>query len=978
MHYDAMVKSDVGSKVADLYINWAFYFDVNDQFPKADQIFKHGLNAHAEPLDLLQSAHQAFGYSMSQRMLYKSDENFQRKLRIQMKKQLEEIASLRIDGTNVNATKSMALQIFDKTKLMSVCIPNCDDTKKIVSPENRLNTSVAQNIIDSARKMRRERSHRVSTKGCRLDFNENACTTTTITRSEVNLYEKGIQLGRNFKKKNLPQRQVPPTPYCDPAIGTFRGDLPGYDKIMLVPATNMAFSIEELKAYKWYKQQRIENTFTKRQDKIWGIGYDVSIRYADVFARKNFPQSEWIVDRIMSSDELNERGPHKFMCNMTELYPKNAIEEYSLDEVMWQKRKASVIEPQLNKSVMKSFRNLNQTNINDSKLSPIVEMELSGVDDALVELPRRRESIHRNIAIAEPNKKRKSSVYPVFDALNDTCTTQMFSNLLHSTAISTPKVKMPKIDDSVGNQWQEETKLKLFNDQSSDLLPDLNKIGIKNGQNQPNDVGFAIYEDKTLTIHAAKSAACKETIDNLSIGNKENIVVNENQLVNLEPMKTSGKFESAVINLATQSSTKEVKDNADVLQPNGFKFDIYTDNTETMLNVWENVQKLTDSKTSIENKENQIIEQPKHNTSIEEEIATVNKMIESVLNATKPVELDATKQKIINLNATNRLNATENIKDQSVFKAPLPPKKTEPDRKPSDTFYDLLDTTEEFEMLEAQCANSPNLGDISLDLPSIKLEQSIAKSVILGASNLSKLANKTVRLSIQLTDEERANIVNNPAVCDKTRLNWTQQPNQSPIVEHDEAQQIVDKEHEIESEEDNDIGKSIYIPQPEPEFNEKDADWKEVTQFLADTTATNEYKVEEVNLDETKQRIDTHMLNMKDLNPFDPEVQKDILVDIGFIDQLAGANNFNCVMVNIVQPLKPKIKIEINNQKYQVRKLIGTGAFGKVFSAECVKTKETFALKQQRPPNLWEYYVCLEIHNRLKNKSIVSLFLWNN
>lgn len=193
-----------------------------------------------------------------------------------------------------------------------------------------------------------------------------------------------------------------------------------------------------------------------------------------------------------------------------------------------------------------------------------------------------------------------------------------------------------------------------------------------------------------------------------------------------------------------------------------------------------------------------------------------------------------------------------------------------------------------------------------------------------------------------------------------------QMPKEPSIIEYDEN----DNEEDDENEE---IGKSIYVQQPELEFDEKkDADWREVTMFLAGVTATNEYKSEEVNLNETRQRIDTHMLNLRDLNPFDPEVQKDVLNDIGFLDQLNGANNFNCFLMNIVHPLKPRASVEINKRKYQVRKLIGTGAFGKVFSAECTKTKETYAFKQQRPPNLWEYYVCLQIHTRIRDESIVS------
>lgn len=203
-------------------------------------------------------------------------------------------------------------------------------------------------------------------------------------------------------------------------------------------------------------------------------------------------------------------------------------------------------------------------------------------------------------------------------------------------------------------------------------------------------------------------------------------------------------------------------------------------------------------------------------------------------------------------------------------------------------------------------------------------------------------------------------------------------PDETLILEENN-QQIKDDANEkpndacdVDADED-DIGKSIYVPQPELEFDEEDANWHEVTVFLEkESTETNEYKIEEIDLNVTRQRIDTHMLNMKDLNPFDAELQKDVLNAIGFIDQLNGAHNFDCTLMNIVKPLKPKTSIVIGKQRFEIRKLIGEGAYGKVFVAECVETKQTYAFKQQRPPNLWEYYVCLQIHQRIEDQSIVS------
>lgn len=980
-----LVSKGFGTRVADLYINWAFHFDVKSEFQRAENIFRRGLTARAEPLDLLKTAHKEFGYSMSQRMLHDSDKQFQQQLQEQMKRQFEEIAALRIDGTTPNHIKSTALQMIDKCELLGICMPTIESAT-LQTPEKEHNLSMAKNIIDSARKiqdstrkLRREKSRKLNTTACRLDFNENP----SESPQEKNLYAKGIQLGRNFKSKNLPQTHPQPIAYSDPMIGKHRGELPAYDKIMLVPATNVAFSPDELKAYNWFKQKGIVNAFTKEHDKIWGVGYTVPIRWANVFAPKNFPQQEWNVPRISQSDEFNERAPYVFRCNLNEHYPKNSIEEFSLEEIMWRKRNAAILKTAQNTSkmstVLKLNRTQNRTNSADqSKLSPIVEMELSGYGaNALTEAPqKRRESIHPNTTGAEIYKKRKSSIFPTFDqALNDTCTTQMFSNLLHGSAISTPKAKMPKFDDDGRggcHNWHDETKLKLFTDQStSEQLPEVNKQVEKVDKinNQSNEMGFAIYEDKTMTLHANKNAMHKDMINDLTIGNKENIAVTENQLANLEPSKfESKKCESSVMNSMAQQSEK-------LRLLNGFHFDIYTDNTETIMNAVENARKLFDcDEPTNENKENVQTQLTNTKTNIEEELASVNRLIESVLNATKPDGgMNASKNITNNNNKNNdESNATKNDHELSIFKEPkLLPKKIESTKRPNETtFFDILDTTEEFEKLEAQCANSPNMMQQSFNsAPMGKLEQSFAKNVTIGT-----VANKTNRLSIQITEQERLYILNNPSVNDKTRFNWTQQPSMWECPEKNEQTQ--QQQHPLSpirplsplrlsspppmvhidsNDADDDTGKSIYVQEPELQFNEKDADWKEVTMFMADTTAVNEYKAEEVNLDETRHRMDTYTSspNMRDLNPFDPELQKDVLTAIGFVDRLNGANNFNCTFMNIVQPLKPKSSIEINKRKYQIRKLIGTGAFGKVFSAECTKTKAMLAFKQQRPPNLW-------------------------
>lgn len=42
------------------------------------------------------------------------------------------------------------------------------------------------------------------------------------------------------------------------------------------------------------------------------------------------------------------------------------------------------------------------------------------------------------------------------------------------------------------------------------------------------------------------------------------------------------------------------------------------------------------------------------------------------------------------------------------------------------------------------------------------------------------------------------------------------------------------------------------------------------------------------------------------------------------------------------------------------------------FSGKSTKTGEMYAFKQERPANLWEFYIALEIHSRVEDVNIVS------
>lgn len=293
--------------------------------------------------------------------------------------------------------------------------------------------------------------------------------------------------------------------------------------------------------------------------------------------------------------------------------------------------------------------------------------------------------------------------------------------------------------------------------------------------------------------------------------------------------------------------------------------------------------------------------------------------------------------------------------------------------------YEMEDTVD-FEQQEARCFSPLYLQERTLIInasanrPSL---QSSSRDSSVEVKDFSKLGH-----SIILRDNERKLIVQNRDVRNERQaagamdqtVNLMEVRNVTEKMEVNCAESM-DVSISFDCKEDaevDDIGKSIYVPPEELVFDEADADWAEVTQFLANETAKNEYQPEEVDLNETTQKLDTFMLNFKDMSPFDAEFQKTLLERIGFVDKMSIDGDYCCDMVNIVQPLKPKVTITVNGHKFKIQKMIGSGSFGKVFSAECLTNKEYFAFKQQRPPNLWEYYVCFEVQKRIQNSLIVS------
>lgn len=65
----------------------------------------------------------------------------------------------------------------------------------------------------------------------------------------------------------------------------------------------------------------------------------------------------------------------------------------------------------------------------------------------------------------------------------------------------------------------------------------------------------------------------------------------------------------------------------------------------------------------------------------------------------------------------------------------------------------------------------------------------------------------------------------------------------------------------------------------------------------------------------------------------------------------------------------------IGDASYIVEKLLGKGAFGSVYKATNCSNKQPVALKCQRTPSKWEYYICKEIRERLSLHPLQNCFM---
>ncbi|XP_073828095.1 bub1-related kinase [Musca autumnalis] len=344
--YQQLFNAGIGTMVSDFYIAWAYCYDMVNNTRKADEIFRRGIACRAQPLEELQEAHQHFGFTVAQRLMYKDDDNVQEETNRQIQERRQALSSLRghrrrqivgsirtgaavkshAPGTiKTEATKShersnVRVQVFkDENAAPNLAITEPANEAAANTTAKDDNKSVVQSIIDAKREQENlkepgpwnkphvkgnvfskkdttnelgfeiHQDEGIKEEGDKGNSGDEDASLLPIKISyEESKYDKPLKLPHNFPSRNRPHSDwiVPITTEERPD----KNVLPEYNKCKLYPRPNVEFQPEELKAYSFYRKREIENEFMARRHKYWGCGPLYNIRTFPHFAKQSKPQ----------------------------------------------------------------------------------------------------------------------------------------------------------------------------------------------------------------------------------------------------------------------------------------------------------------------------------------------------------------------------------------------------------------------------------------------------------------------------------------------------------------------------------------------------------------------------------------------------------------------------------------------------------------------------------------------------------------
>ncbi|XP_055907569.1 uncharacterized protein LOC129942590 [Eupeodes corollae] len=363
--YQKLYHQGIGTMVADLYICWAYYYDLMGDFRSADQIFRKGLDCKAQPLQELQEAHQHFGFTMSQRILYNDDlskEKYQSSMQekrsalISLKSHKKKVGSIRT-GAAVKRFAPGTVQLNSapvSQQQNSIRVFNDGENQpcSIPAAEFAADSSVVKTILDNTRNQEnmkeagpwnkaiaKKKKLFTSEPRSELGFEilEDQEDNLPIKRKPIDL--KPFIYLDGFKSHNQPQESwiIPVTTENQSTKGSY----PSYDKCLIYPKPNMEFSLEELGCYFWCKKQNIQNKFTNKYDLIWKNNIQSGMRMYPNFAKINVPAIDDKPSEETDFDpyECLTDGKGKLVIDVKLCYPSQSGEEFQFEEIILQRWK---------------------------------------------------------------------------------------------------------------------------------------------------------------------------------------------------------------------------------------------------------------------------------------------------------------------------------------------------------------------------------------------------------------------------------------------------------------------------------------------------------------------------------------------------------------------------------------------------------------------------------------------------------------
>ncbi|TMW47884.1 hypothetical protein DOY81_007034 [Sarcophaga bullata] len=343
--YQQLFNAGIGTMVADFYIAWAYCYDLADNIRKADEVFRRGISCRAQPLEDLQEAHQHFGFSVAQRLMYKDNDSVKEETNRQLHERRLALTSLRghrrkqivgsiRTGLAVKSVMPGTIKIDQPTtsqrgnERVEVFADENDRPNAIPLAPTDLTDEVksaVHSIIDAARDQENQKEPGPWNKvhGHKKGKLFGKSTATNELGFEIHKDDDEAITCENVKKLCIPPIPIAdseirfnkpfiyPPKFCaqsKPIKGWItpvtteekpdKNAIAQYNKCKLYPRPNMEFSPEELKGYVIFKKRSINNAFTKECDIYWGCGPEYNIRMYPHFATLSK------IENIIESDEI--------------------------------------------------------------------------------------------------------------------------------------------------------------------------------------------------------------------------------------------------------------------------------------------------------------------------------------------------------------------------------------------------------------------------------------------------------------------------------------------------------------------------------------------------------------------------------------------------------------------------------------------------------------------------------------------------